>query len=99
MNKEILNKFILPALAFIAMGIISTFLFGKLDKISDTQIDILQRVTRVETDVEYVKNIVENLAETQGTVQGSTGDNAFEIRIVNRRLDNLEKRFDKIEDN
>jgi len=98
MNKEVLNKFILPALAFVAMGIVSTFLFGKLDKMSDTQIEILQQQSVNTTEIVNVKDIVEGLAETQGTVQGNSGDNAFEIRMVRRDIEDLEERIDNLED-
>ena len=98
MNKEVLNKFMLPALAFVVMGIVSTFLFGKLDKMSDMQIDILQRVTAVEVQINGLEEAVDGLVETQGTVQGNSGDNSFEIRMINRDISDLKIRVNRLED-
>jgi hypothetical protein len=98
MNKEVINKFILPALAFVAMGIVSTFLFGKLDKISDTQIDIQVTQSANSVEIEYIKELVEGLSETQGTVQGASGDNAFEIAFIKRDITDLKEKIKELED-
>lgn len=79
------------------LTIISVFIIGRIDKLADTQIEILQQQSVNTTEIINVKKLVEGLAETQGSVQGASGDNAVDIRFIRRDIEDLEERVKGLE--
>jgi hypothetical protein len=101
LENKTFNKFIFPALAFVAMGIISYFLFGKLEKLDDTQRTILEEVAIIKTkienieekEIEDIKKLLESMSESQGTLNANSGDNKLELSLLKLRLENIERQI------
>ena len=83
-GNTFINTYLGPIVLALAMGILSLFLFGKLEKIGDTQIKILQNQA-------VLQATVETQSATQGSFRIDIGTNKLDIREHEIRLESLEK--------
>jgi hypothetical protein len=80
------------------VALASVFIIQRLDKIDDNQVSIIEQQAINTTEISNVKDIVEGLSETQGTVQGTAGDNSFDIAFIKRDIKDLEERIEELEE-
>lgn len=55
---DVVKEYIIPIFLFIITGVISTFLFNKMDKLDDRIYEMNEKVTRIETAVGEMTNKV-----------------------------------------
>jgi len=97
--NEFCKKYIIPIIAFVAMGIISYFLFNKLNTIDDRVINSLERISAVESEIRFMKGAIEGFSLNIGDIKGSIGDNKLNVVLLSTKIDYLEKEVDEIKNN
>jgi len=88
--NEFFKKYCLPIIGSIALTIISIFLFGRLDRISDELLIIKE-------DLGSVKASVEILTSSTALSTGYAMDHESKIGMLKATQSSIENRVDKLE--